>query len=314
MMLSTRTSLRNIRPRKDCSVEATEREEEELSSALISSSRSLNPKFIMKCSRSTLETTNCRVNPSNLVSCHSFKILGDALHSQLDTSIHPVRTNRYNFIQSIIKMGNKGDGDNKRIVHRRKMNPVNQETQKSVKQPNSVLDLNTYRPLDSELKMTPNSISPKKVALTKAKPASLCNLLLTKGSQTPQKQPNGPAFHFKPYFGNQNKGSSKRPYKNSSKVPTEALLKAIDYSQEELNLIKSVAKPSLNPHEAHHRPPALLDLELTKPSPKRVLQALKFDYQRPIFDKAPHQNYNSTLVRKPAPKRDILATYRNLNK
>ena len=45
MMLSTRTSLRNIRPRKDCSVEATEREEEEAMSSSNVSSRSLKPKF-----------------------------------------------------------------------------------------------------------------------------------------------------------------------------------------------------------------------------------------------------------------------------
>ena len=46
MMLSTRTSLRNIRPRKDCSVDTIEREEEEFLRYSNQSQRSLTPKFI----------------------------------------------------------------------------------------------------------------------------------------------------------------------------------------------------------------------------------------------------------------------------
>ena len=98
MMLSTRTSLRNIRPRKDCSVEATEREEEEAMSSRKQLSRSLEPKLFGLKSRSIPFVPN--IKNQNLMTEVQFgsKQIRTPDYRSRKQSVQSIRTSEYYFI------------------------------------------------------------------------------------------------------------------------------------------------------------------------------------------------------------------------
>ena len=102
MMLSTRTSLRNIRPRKDCSVEATEREEEEAITSSRETSRSVKPKlFGLKARASSGDCSrSIRINQED---GSDEKPFGKRLNfmstaGETPPQTNPIRTQRFSFL------------------------------------------------------------------------------------------------------------------------------------------------------------------------------------------------------------------------
>ena len=139
MMLSTRTSLRNIRPRKDCSVEATEREEEEAMSSSKVSSRSLQPKFFEAKKRGNLLTGGklFRATASSreaIKKLESEETRATVAKQDPSASVQPVKVGKYNLNPFRTFLKRKGNFSVirdtiviSRINHRRKNSALEEE-------------------------------------------------------------------------------------------------------------------------------------------------------------------------------------------